>query len=145
MGNSSFLHIGLTVSDFDRTVEFYSKYFGFELEFKRRFPDGFFAAKESLYRLGEGNDATFGFIRSPDGIAMELFQFDKMLDPELHIWNRPGFHHIALKVDDVIAKCKELEADGVELFFQPDHMGDPADNKYWVFFKDPDGNMIELQ
>ena len=29
---STFLHVGLTVSDIDRTIEFYQKYFGFELK-----------------------------------------------------------------------------------------------------------------
>ena len=145
MGKSSFLHVGLTVSDFDRSVAFYEKYFGFELEFKRTFSPEFIAAKKSLYRLEPGNFAHFGFLHSPDGVVIELFEFDSQAEPEAAVWNRPGFHHICLKVDDVIAKCEELKADGYELFFEPDFRGDPANNQYWVFLKDPDGNMIELQ
>ena len=34
MMGASFLHVGMTVQDMDKTIEFYTKYFGFELEMK---------------------------------------------------------------------------------------------------------------
>ncbi|HHV18552.1 MAG TPA: hypothetical protein GXZ27_06795, partial [Thermoanaerobacterales bacterium] len=46
---STFLHVGLTVSDIDRTIEFYQKYFGFELEMKSVFPPEFIGAVPQLY------------------------------------------------------------------------------------------------
>lgn len=38
-----------------------------------------------------------------------------------------------------------MEEEGVEFFFKPSERGKKGEDKYWVFLKDPDGNMIELQ
>ena len=145
MAKSSFVHVGITVKDMKKTIAFYEKYFGFTVGREMQFPAGFFDAKPTLYNLYPGAISKMAMITSPDGVTMELFEFDKQEPATPAIWNTPGYHHICLKVDDCVAKCKEMEADGVELFFQPDHMGPPERGAYWVFLKDPDGNMIELQ
>jgi catechol 2,3-dioxygenase-like lactoylglutathione lyase family enzyme len=38
MKEAALIHIGLTVSDLDRTIEFYKKYFDFKLARKSVFP-----------------------------------------------------------------------------------------------------------
>ncbi len=145
MGQSSFIHAGLTVSDIERSVAFYQKYFGFVLEFSGTFPDGFFDAKPSLYRLKHGAGSKIAILKAENGAALELFEFFEQTPFETPSWNTPGYHHICIGVGDVNAKYREMAADGVEFFFEPDYKGDPANNEYWVFLKDPDGNMIELQ
>ena len=145
MAKSPMAHVGLTVSDIGRTVEFYRKYFGFKLELSGQFPDGFFNEKPTLYRLKAGAGSKVALITSPDGFTIELFQFFDQTPFRAAQWNTPGYHHICLKVEDVNAKYQEMKADGVEFYFEPDHKGDPKNNEYWVFLKDPDGNMIELQ
>lgn len=145
MSNSSFAHVGLTVSDVDRTVAFYEKYFGFKVQFSGMFPDGFFDAKPTLYQLKPGAACKMAMIESPDGVALELFQFLEQTPAVPAKWNTPAYHHICLKVDDVNEKYREMKADGVEFFFEPDYKGEPENNEFWVFLKDPDGNMIELQ
>jgi len=145
MEKTSFVHIGITVSDLDRSIAFYEKYFGFKTESAGQFPDGFFDAKPTLYRLAPGAVSKIAIIVSPDGLALELFQFldqQPFVEPE---WNTPGYHHICLKVEDVNVKYREMKEDGVEFFFEPDFKGDPKNNEFWVFLKDPDGNPIELQ
>ena len=144
-GKSEFLHVGVTVADLDRTIAFYQKYFGFEVEIKSTFPAEFIGSVPQLYHQKEGVYSDFAFIKSPDGIVLELFQFSDMLPAVDPVWNRPGYHHICLKVENVPEKYKEMAADGVEFYFEPGYRGDPANNEYWVFLKDPDGNMIELQ
>jgi catechol 2,3-dioxygenase-like lactoylglutathione lyase family enzyme len=126
-------------------VEFYRKYFGFSVVLNDRFPEGFFDAKPSLYRLKAGAGSKIAILKSPEGVMLELFQFIEQTPHRAPEWNTPGYHHICLKVPDVNAKYREMSAAGVEFYFEPDYMGDPADNKFWVFLKDPDGNMIELQ
>jgi len=145
MGKSSFVHVGLTVSDIDRSVEFYKRYFGFEVEFKGQFPDGFFDDKPTLYRLKKGAGSRIALITSPDGVTMELFQFFDQTPFKASEWNTPGYHHICLKVEDVNAKYQEMQAEGVEFYFAPDYKGEPENNELWTFLKDPDGNLIELQ
>ncbi len=144
-GKSKFLHVGITVADMDRTIDFYCRYFGFELEFKSTFPAEFIASVPQLYRQKEGVYSDFAFIHSPDGIVLELFQFSDLLEAKEPVWNIPGYHHICLKVENVWEKYREMSADGVEFYFEPGYRGDPKNEEYWVFLKDPDGNMIELQ
>jgi len=142
---SVFLHVGLTVSDIDRTVEFYKKYFGFELEHRSVFPPEFIGDVPRLYRQKEGTYSHFAFLKSPSGIILELFQFSSMEPAEEPVWNRPGYHHLCMKVENLHETYREMSADGVEFYFEPKVMSDRKELAHWVFLKDPDGNMIELQ
>lgn len=146
MGKSSFLHIGMTVSDISKTVSFYQKYFGFDLGDEGVFPPEFIAAKPMLYKQPEGSYSKYAFLTSPDGVTFELFQFVPLAGAEQPVWNRPGYHHICLKVESCQAVYEQMCADGLEdsYYFPPDNM-DPAGEHHWVFLRDPDGNMIELQ
>jgi lactoylglutathione lyase len=139
---ATFLHVGLTVSDIDKTVEFYQKYFGFELQFKGVFPPEFIGAVPQLYKQKEGAYSDFAFLKSADGFVLELFQFNTNEPAVEPVWNRPGYHHICLKVKDIFEIHKKMAADGVEFYFEPRPKGNSG---HWVFLKDPDGNMIELQ
>jgi catechol 2,3-dioxygenase-like lactoylglutathione lyase family enzyme len=144
-GKSKWVHTGVTVSDIDKTVEFYSKYFGFTKKMQIVFNEDFIAAKPSLYRQAKGVYSKMAMIESPDGVSIELFEFVPQLPAELDIWNKPGYHHICLQVPDLNELYKVMAADGVKFFFEPDHMGPPTSKSFWVFLQDPDGNMIELQ
>ena len=141
---SVFVHIGITVTDIDKFIDFYGKYFGFELQRRGTFPPEFIAAAPDLYRLKAGSYSDFAFLSSPNGVVLELFQFNELLPAEEPIWNKPGYHHICLRVDNVPEAYNEMVADGVEFYFEPKQMG-PNPGAHWIFFKDPDGNMIELQ
>ena len=146
MGKSEFLHVGLTVSDIATTVSYYKKYFGFESEMEGVFPPEFIGAKPMLYRQPEGSYSKFAFLRSPDGVAVELFQFVPLAAAEEPVWNRSGYHHICLKVESCQSVYEQMCADGLKdsYYFPPDNM-DPEGKHHWVFLRDPDGNMIELQ
>ena len=138
------IHLGITVSDIDKFVDFYTKYFGFTLERRGVFPPEFIAAAPGLYRQKEGVYSDFAFLLSDNGIALELFQFSDLLPAEDPVWNRPGYHHVCLRVKSVPEIYEVMAADGVEFYFEPRPMGQ-RENAYWVFLKDPDGNMMELQ
>ena len=142
--NSSLIHIGITVTNIQEFVKFYEKYFGFSLKSTGTFSPDFIADAPTLYRLNKGAYSDFGFLESQNGIILELFQFNPILPIEETPWNRPGYHHICLKVESVIDKYKEMVSDGVEFFFEPKPLGH-IPNAHWVFLKDIDGNMIELQ
>ena len=74
---------------------------------------------------------------------LELFQFHPTENSETDKWNQPGYTHICLKVDNIFKVYEEMRKDGIEFFFAPDERG--SQEEHWVFLKDPDGNMIELQ
>ena len=142
--NTAVTHIGITVTDIDKFIGFYQKYFGFAVKRRGVFPPEFIAAAPTLYRLEAGSYSDFAFLEAPSGVVLELFQFNELLPTQELIWNRPCYHHICLKVDSVHETYKEMSADGVEFYFEPRQMG-PNPGAHWVFLKDPDGNMIELQ
>ena len=141
---TSLTHIGITVTDIDKFVDFYGKYFGFELRARGVFPPEFIAGAPTLYRLKEGSYSDFAFLAAPNGVVLELFKFNELLPSEELVWNRPGYHHLCVNVENVPDLYAAMSADGVEFFFEPKQMG-PNPGAHWVFLKDPDGNMIELQ
>ena len=142
---SKFLHFSMTVSSIEKTYEFYHKYFGFEKDSGLSFPPEFYQKKKALYALEDGTYGSLVFLKSPDGVVLEMFEFNRQVPFKTPIWNQPGYHHLCLKVENVPEKAREMKADGVEFFFDPDFRGPPERGEYWVFLKDPDGNMIELQ
>lgn len=142
---SVFLHVGMTVSNIEKTIEFYTTHFGFKAIRRGTFSEEFIGALPQLYEQPEGTYADFAFLSSPDNVVFELFQFSNSQQKDHLSWNKPGYHHICIKVKSVRQTCERLVAQGVEFFFAPRVKGDPKNNEYWVFLKDPDGNMIELQ
>ncbi|MBN1399234.1 MAG: VOC family protein [Anaerolineae bacterium] len=54
---------------------------------------------------------------------------------------KTGFIHLAFEVDDVDATYRELAAKGVEFFIEP---RDAISDIRMAFFRDPDGNPLEL-
>lgn len=141
----TFLHVGLTVRDFDKTAAFYEKYFGFVKTLDGSFGADFFQRHRCLYALPDSAAARFGFLEAPNGFVLELFQFTPAAETTPCRWNAPGYHHICMRTDHIHQLCAQLKADGVEFFFEPEPRGKADSGKYWVFLKDPDGNMIELQ
>lgn len=146
MGKISFCHVGLTVSDMDRTIDFYRKYFGFTVGERGVFSPEFIGDKPMLYRQERGAYSDFAFLSSPDGVVLELFRFVPSCKAEQPVWNRPGYHHICIKVESCREMYERMCADGLEelYYFRPDKM-DAGGEHHWVFLRDPDGNMIELQ
>ena len=82
-----------------------------------------------------------GFLRAPDGSVLEIFQFSPPAEPEPVDWTRPGYTHIALSVRNVPGWVARLEARGIEFITPEPHFVGGA---HWVFFRDPDGNLVEL-
>ena len=145
MAGTATIHVGMTVRSLDTTIGFYEKYFGFRKEMQATFPADFFQEYSALYKLEKGNYSDIAFLTSPDGFVLELFEFKHQRGDGGAPWNQPGYHHLCIKVDSVPETYEIMVRDGVEFFFPPAFRGDPADKAYWTFFKDPDGNMVELQ
>lgn len=58
--------------------------------------------------------------------------------------NALGWAHFAFEVADVDAAYAELSAKGVEFHIPPKHNSDTNPSVRLAFFKDPDGNELEL-
>ncbi|MCI2106021.1 MAG: VOC family protein [Intestinimonas sp.] len=78
--------------------------------------------------------------------TLEIFSYDSLKEAISAEINRPGIAHIAFEVDDVEATLKEIISAGGssvgELVTAPYPDGLEA---VFVYAKDPEGNIIELQ
>ena len=140
--STSFMHIGMTVTDIDIMSDFYIKYLGFKKGYGRVFDEDFVSKFADLYREPEGVYTDMQMLESEDGIVVELFKFSNLEHEGTAKWHKTGYHHLAFKVDNVPELYERMKADGIEFFLVPEKRDDG--DGYWTFFKDPDGNMLEL-
>ena len=129
-------HVGITVADLDRAVDFYTE--TFDLDLLTEFAVGGDAFAEAV--AVEGAAAEFAHLDA-DGAVVELVSYDPAAgagdDPEL---NRPGATHLGLSVDDVAAFYADLD-DDVETLSPP---RTTESGTTILFVRDPEGNLIEV-
>lgn len=137
-------HRGITVSDLERSIDFYHDVLGLEIVTE---PSPLFSGEDLSKGLGVP-DASLKLILLKAGDAtVELLQYPtppSPIDTPLP-QNALGAQHIAFLVDDIEATVKALEARGVE-FYSPVNVVDDGllAGWRWVYFSDPDGITLEL-
>ena len=146
----------LRVSDPVASIEHYTTHYGFTLVDKYDFPQWsftvYFLATLEEGQAGPdgepGSDAAHSWLFSTNVTTLELTHNhgseENGPQPGLYhsgnIEPNRGFGHIAVFVDDVYAKCAELEAAGVQFQKKPDG----GRMKGLAFALDPDGYWIEI-
>lgn len=137
----SFSHVGVTVADFSRFVQFYWETFGCPLVGVSETPP---ERVRQFFRVGQEHPAPscrIGWIRVPGGATIEIFEFQPQLPPEALPWNRVGLTHFSFNVRNVHKWHAHLKAKGVEIVSEPEQ----SPRGHWFFFvRDCDGNLIEL-
>jgi catechol 2,3-dioxygenase-like lactoylglutathione lyase family enzyme len=121
-------HVGLVVSDLDRSRRFYSEALG--LEEVPRPPN--FAFDGAWFRFGGTELHLLADAHATGGAGQQ--------DPGAGA-SRGMTHHLAFEVDDLDAGCVRLAEHGVALEGGPMPRGDGF---VQVFFRDPDGYVLEL-
>jgi lactoylglutathione lyase len=119
------VHIGLTVFDLKKMVDFYTGVLGLSVTGEVPHPKG----------------GTIVFLSGSDGEVIEMINYS---DPKPHDGrdkDRTGLHHFGLLVDDIQAEVDRLKALGVEFdgTIKVNTSGDLA-----VHFWDPEGNRVHL-
>ena len=133
------LFLALTVSDLERSVQFYRDVLGME-EVKTVTVSDEKAAASASSELG-----VHFRIFSLGPLALKLVEVQKeprqtqgLVDDYL------GVRYIAFVVEDLDATHAELEERGVD-FLSPIMPSEPENSvERLVFFRDPDGNLLEL-
>lgn len=135
----SLSHVGITVRDFASAARWYREVFGCSLLSEDGMDKEKLNTMHSLYGLQDVS-VRFGFLRSPGGGLIEIFDFSETREAD-PAWNRPGTSHLAFAVKGVPAWYDYLEKRGdVKLLCKPQN----TDGNLWFFFRDPDGNLVEL-
>ncbi|MFW5998826.1 MAG: VOC family protein [Halanaerobiaceae bacterium] len=118
-----FDHTAITVSDLDKSIEFYRDILGCKIM-------GMIDNENSKYIYLDAG-----------GAVIELFYFDKKGKPLKESSNEDiGIKHLAFKVDDVDEIVDKLRQENVEIEVEPLE----TDGVKLAFFKDPDGILLEV-
>jgi catechol 2,3-dioxygenase-like lactoylglutathione lyase family enzyme len=129
-------HVGLCVTDLDRSRRFYEEAFGFAHRNDLEVPD---AAVSRLLRVPAPVGLTAVYLTLGD-FALELLHFAREgnAPPRDRPFTEPGLTHLSFSVADVAATCARVEDLGGEVLADTD-MGGHA-----ILVRDPDGQILEL-
>ena len=129
-------HVGITVSDLDRAVDFYTD--TFDLPVIARFS----VSGEAFATGVDVPNATGRFTHlDADGVRLELVEYDpEGDDAHAERVNQPGAAHVGLEVDDVPAFYDGLAEDVTTL--SPPQTTESGTTI--CFVQDPEGNLVEV-
>jgi lactoylglutathione lyase len=129
-------HVGLCVTDLERSRRFYEQVLGFRWDRDLQVPD---AATSRLLQVPEPVGATAVYLEL-DGFVLELLHFDREGNAPRRerSFTEPGLTHISFSVDDIAATCALVEEHGGEVLHDTD-IGGLAIN-----VRDPDGQVLEF-
>ena len=136
-------HVAVTVSDMDRSLAFYCDLLGLK-EVERHHLEG-----ETISKMAGKPDVIMEVVRleAPEtpGVLLDLQQYvapeGKVSDAQL---GDVAQSHFCFGVPDVWAAYKDLSGKGVEFVSEPVSFDLEWGIVYVVFFKDPDGFILEL-
>ena len=123
-------HIGIAVTDINKSNELFSKIFG-KQSYKSEIVESE-GVITSFFQIGE-NKIELVEAKNPDSPISQYLQK-----------NREGMHHIAFEVEDIEKEMERLKKEGIRLINDSPKKG--ADNKLICFLhpKDTNGVLIEL-
>jgi catechol 2,3-dioxygenase-like lactoylglutathione lyase family enzyme len=116
-------HVAVVAADVERAAKFYTDVLGFH----------------ETQRLETTHSGTIIFV-ALNGCQVELFGGGTPTEPREGV-REVGYTHITLLVDDVDVEYTRLKGLGVDFYMDPT---DVESGMRLAFFRDPDGNAIEL-
>ena len=123
-------HIGIAVTDINKSNSLFSKIFGKE-NYKSEIVETE-GVTTSFFQIGESKIELVSATNSESPISKYLQK------------NREGMHHISFEVEDIVLEMIRLKSEGIRLLNNTPKKG--ADNKLICFLhpKDTNGVLIEL-
>jgi len=134
-------HIGICVSDWERSLHFYRDVLGFTYRSELRV-----AGEPSDTLLQLRNVDLHAIYLERDGTRIELLHYASpghRGDATPRPMNQLGLTHLSLRVDNLAATLDELRQAGVRVL-DTSRIDIPTFEAAAVFITDPDGTLIEL-
>src|SRR5687767_110620 len=127
-------HVGLCVTDLDRSRRFYEEGLGFTFQRDLRPPD-----ELTGKLLGVDRPGLTAVYLTMGSFVLELLHFEREGNPPFHerVLNEPGLTHLSLTVDDLPATLEQVRAAGGSVV-------ESSDVGAAVLVRDPDGQLLEL-
>ncbi|MBT3553013.1 MAG: hypothetical protein HOO19_14025 [Rhodospirillaceae bacterium] len=141
MSTPSFRHIGITVSDLERSMRFYCRALGYRLVRERRGQSGDYISE--LVGL-EDAEVDIVLLEAPDGSKLELLQYRSHASaPGADASaSEPGRPHFALTVSGLGGIYDRRSK--LDITFKSAPLESPDDPVLVAYCHDPDGVIIEL-
>lgn len=119
----NFDHVAFQVSDIDSSISFYTQKLGFKLKYRSINKE----QREEYAFLGLGN------------VSLELIRDlkEEYRKPEV---KKPYCPHFCLEVEDMKLSIEALKKKDVRIVDGPFEI---KDEETWVYFSDPDNNILE--
>ncbi|MDA8309501.1 MAG: VOC family protein [Actinomycetota bacterium] len=134
-------HVGLTVSDLERSFAFYERLLGRVRDFSTESEGPVLSAAVGV----PDAHLRFGFI-TLGSVHLELLEYRNARRERYELSNAdPGAPHVCFEVTDLKEAMAALAADGIRFYSEPlDIEEGPLAGYSFVYFDDPDGITLEL-
>jgi catechol 2,3-dioxygenase-like lactoylglutathione lyase family enzyme len=142
-----FVHICLVARDLKELSRFYMEVFGLVPVPPERHLKGEWFEKATGIRKASAEGIHL-MMRGEVGpnVTLEVLKFDPEGTDVEKVVNRPGLSHMAFRVDDVKVSLKKvLDNGGTQLGEIVSKEIKGAGNVTFVYVRDPEGNILELQ
>ena len=127
-------HVNLNVTDLNRAAQFYTQVLGLKITFQ-------YEGSVVWLNFGQYRDGVGGFGQSFHDVALYKVANSALEDRR----TRAGMNHLALRLrtpEEVDRAAEYLRSEGVRVLKGP--LTHKEDHDRYLYFEDPDGNMIEL-
>ena len=137
-------HTGITVSNLERSLEFWQNVLGFGFSHRAH------QSGEMVEQITgvKGAELKLAVVKAPDGHKIELLEYLAPPDRKQHAGLRPcdvGSVHVAFTVENLDPLLEKIAASGWKAAGKPQTLNyGPNAGKRVIYVRDPDGTTIEL-